>query len=472
MATTQFSIPFVLDIDDTSDDNAGPLSCIKLVRLVPGKRLVCAGAWRGEDVFVKIFLPMQGARRRWQREERAIQTLLSKDVLTPPLLYSGYLQGPGVYVLVSRTIAGARDALQAWHDADDDAKRLALLRQLVHAVAQHHRAGLVQRDLHLRNFLVQDGRIYTIDASRIRVSGSPVARHGSIENLGLLLAQLYPEFDRFVTDVYPDYVQARGWDVKDTELATLKLAIERSRIIRTRRYLQRIRKERVFPSYRNNKQFVRYDKSYDSKELKAILKDPDAALESAVYLKQGNTSTVGITTIGSQRLVIKRYNIKSLRHGLSRALRRTRASLSWRNALILRFHGIDTAPPVAVIEQRAGLVRQKSYFVSEYIDGSNATDFFLSQAVSAEKKSIIARKISTLLDILASLRIRHGDLKATNFIICDDRPFLMDLDAMRQYKLGSRFKPLRQRDRIRFMRNWDNHPSLRTLFEEAEQGAG
>ncbi len=68
--------------------------------------------------------------------------------------------------------------------------------------------------------------------------------------------------------------------------------------------------------------------------------------------------------------------------------------------------------------------------------------------------------------------IRHGDLKATNFIICGDRPYLMDLDAMRQYKLGSLFKPFRQRDRTRFMRNWDDHPSLRTLFEEEEQGAG
>ncbi len=468
----QFSIPFVLNLDDTSDDNAEPLSCTKLVRSVPGKRLVCAGAWRGEDVFVKIFLPMQGARRRWQREERAIQTLLSKGILTPPLLYSDYLQDSGVYVLVSRTIAGARDALQVWRDADDDVKRLALLRQLVYAIAQHHHAGLVQRDLHLRNFLVQDSRIYTIDASRIRISGSPVAKHGSIENLGLLLAQLYPEFDRFVTDVYPDYAQMRGWDVKDTDLVTLKPTIERSRIIRTRKYLRRIRKERVFPSYRNNKQFVRYDKSYDSEELKAILRDPDAVLESGVYLKRGNTSTVGIATIGSRRFVIKRYNIKSLRHGLSRALRKTRASLSWRNALILRFHGIDTAPPVAVIEQRVGPVRRTSYFVSEYIDGSNAKDFFLSQAVSPEKKSMTASKISILLDNLASLRIRHGDLKATNFIICGDRPYLMDLDGMRQYKLGSRFKPLRRRDRTRFMRNWDDHPSLRTLFEEAEQGAG
>jgi len=179
MATTQFSIPFVLDLDDTSDDNAEPLSCTKLVRSVPGKRLVCAGAWRGEDVFVKIFLPMQGARRRWQREERAIQTLLSKGILTPPLLYSDYLQDSGVYVLVSRTIAGARDALQVWRDADDDVKRLALLRQLVYAIAQHHHAGLVQRDLHLRNLLVQDSRIYTIDASRIRISGSPVATPGA-----------------------------------------------------------------------------------------------------------------------------------------------------------------------------------------------------------------------------------------------------------------------------------------------------
>jgi tRNA A-37 threonylcarbamoyl transferase component Bud32 len=469
---TQFSIPFVLDLDDISDVNAGPLSCTKLVRSVPGKRLVCAGTWRGEDVFGKIFLPTQGARRRWQREERAIQTLLSKGVLTPPLLYSGYLRDPGVYVLVSRTIADARDALQVWRAADGDAKRLALLQQLVRAVAQHHNAGLLQKDLHFRNFLVQDGKIYTIDASRIRISGSPVAKHNSIKNLGLLLAQLYPEFDRFVTDVYPDYAQRRSWDVKDMDLATLKLTIERSRIIRTRNYLRRIHKEHVFPSYRNNKQFVRYDKSYDLEELKAILRDPDAALENGVYLKQGNTSTVAIATVGGRRFVIKRYNIKSLRHGLSRALRKTRASLSWRNALILRFHGIDTAPPVAMVEQRTGPVRRTSYFVSEYIDGSNAKDFFLSQAVSPETKSMIASKISTLLDILASLRIRHGDLKATNFIICDDRPFLMDLDAMRQYKLDSRFKPLRQRDRTRFMRNWDNHPSLRTLFEEAEQGAG
>ncbi|MDH3934294.1 MAG: hypothetical protein OEU62_03955, partial [Gammaproteobacteria bacterium] len=54
--------PFLLALDGQAGESA-LLRCQEVVRAMPGKRLVCRGEWRGEDVFIKLYF---GADKYWR----------------------------------------------------------------------------------------------------------------------------------------------------------------------------------------------------------------------------------------------------------------------------------------------------------------------------------------------------------------------------------------------------------------------
>ncbi|MGH8670551.1 MAG: lipopolysaccharide kinase InaA family protein, partial [Burkholderiales bacterium] len=156
-------------------------------------------------------------------------------------------------------------------------------------------------------------------------------------------------------------------------------------------------------------------------------------------------------------------NIKSLAHGIGRALRHTRAAASWRNAHRLCFYGIATAAPVALLERRIGPLRGVSYFISEYVEGPSCTEYFSN--AQADQRDAVLENISRLLGTLVRLRISHGDLKAANVVIRNGEPVLLDLDSMREHASSRAFVRTWRRDYQRFMRNWTHDSALFTLFE-------
>jgi tRNA A-37 threonylcarbamoyl transferase component Bud32 len=167
------------------------------------------------------------------------------------------------------------------------------------------------------------------------------------------------------------------------------------------------------------------------------------------------------------KLVVKRYNIKGKWHGIRKAVQKTRAAISWRNAQLLQFYGIDTPAPIAMIEGRFGSRQRVSYFLSAYVAGTSCRDYFANSALSADDKRRIAKQAAELLAMLARLRIRHGDMKATNMIIARGRIYLIDLDGMQAYKTHIFFRRGLARDRERFRRNWEADTGTWRLFEES-----
>jgi tRNA A-37 threonylcarbamoyl transferase component Bud32 len=211
-----------------------------------------------------------------------------------------------------------------------------------------------------------------------------------------------------------------------------------------------------------------YDKHYGSEGFQELYRNPDGVFANAQgdYLKRGNTSTVIRTTVDGVEVVVKRYNIKDAWHGMKRALQRTRASISWQNANLMRFYGIDTPRPIAFIEKRTGPARRTSYFISEYVSGPSYRQYFAAETASQESRNQLADKIADMLATLARYRLGHGDMKATNLIIVDGNPYLIDLDGMRQYKSAAGFARAHQRDIQRFLKNWADQPDVRALFAQ------
>ena len=59
-------------------------------------------------------------------------------------------------------------------------------------------------------------------------------------------------------------------------------------------------------------------------------------------------------------------------------------------------------------------------------------------------------------------------MKATNIIIHNDKPYLLDLDSMKAHKNKYIFMCAWQKDIKRFMKNWDDLPEINQLFKQLQ----
>ena len=446
---------------------AAKVNCGAALRVVSGKRSSHLAHWNGRDVFVKLFFHKRRARLHWQREKFGIETLVGRSVQTPALLYAGWIPAQRSYVLITEALTGSRTLADAWAREPDVGGRLKLLNTVVTALAQQHQAGVVQTDLHPGNFLLVDRQVYSIDASTIKAHERALPRNASLANLGLLLAQFEPSFDRHADKALAAYASSRHWQTSDDDVWSLRAHIDEARERRKQQFMKKIFREcSAFARRADRKMSLVYDKRYASEGFQDLYRNPDSVFAQGHgrYLKRGNTSTVVRVTVDGTEVVVKRYNIKDPWHGIKRALRRTRASISWENANLLRFYDIATPRPIAFVEKRTGPAKRTSYFVSEYVSGQSYRDYFSVARASQDSKNRLAGRLADMLATLARYRVGHGDMKATNLIIVAGSPYLVDLDGMRQYKSAAGFDRAHQRDIRRFLENWADQPDVHALF--------
>jgi tRNA A-37 threonylcarbamoyl transferase component Bud32 len=458
--------PFVVALDGQAGE-AALLSCHEVVRAIPGRRLVCSGEWHGKDVFIKLYFD---GDKYWRAESRGLQALGDNGIKAPTVLYTGTADDGALHVIVLETIQPAVTLEAALSTVADAAARIALLQQAVDCIACHHRAGLEQRDIHLNNFLLSGEHLYTLDGGGIHAAGVdelPVRQ--SRDNLALFFAELYPDDDALIEAVLPVYLQRRSWSREVLPGAQLQEHVQHFRRRRLRRFLKKVFRDcSAFKCERSWQTFRVYDRSMASTEMVEFLADPDASLQraDAQYLKQGNTCTLWTTRVGGRQLVVKRYNIKGLRHRLGRAFRMTRAAVSWMNAHRLGMYGILTAPPVALIEERFGPLRGRAWYISEFVAGEAASSLCGQTVLDKAGLLRAGQQVTDLLAQLALSSLSHGDMKATNFILSRQGVVVIDLDAMQKHVAPESFRRAQRRDLLRFMRNWEDCPGIKAMFTE------
>ena len=200
---------------------------------------------------------------------------------------------------------------------------------------------------------------------------------------------------------------------------------------------------------------------YPRQALDDLLSDPDASLTNtgAEFLKHDGTTTLATVACGEHNLVVKRYNTKNAWHRLRRIARRSRAENCWVFTQVLQHLNVPTVPAVAWIQEAHSGLKGRSWFVSEFVDGISCLDHLKRDVPHAE----IEKTLGEIVGILCKLRhkhISHGDLKATNILLSDQGPVLIDLDAMRQHKTESTYQQAARKDINRFLRNWQDNPVL------------
>jgi tRNA A-37 threonylcarbamoyl transferase component Bud32 len=440
-------------------------TCSNITRCLPGKRISCQGTWQGHTVFAKLFIAPKRAKTHWQRELSGIELLSNRKICSPKLLHSGSTLNNKVYYIFFEFINNSAPLQTIW-DTSSAAKQNDLLHKLVGTIAEHHNKGVLQKDLHLNNFLLANQKIYTLDGSDI-IAFDKTDDNIACKNLAQLFAQLHPVHDQHISPALDSYSHYRQWNSDPLCLNKLLTETQKQRGKRKHDFIAKTQREcSLFCVNQTWSQLTIYARKYHSNDISQLIASPDFLIEAGQILKRGNSTTVSIVTAGNKQWLVKRYNTKNWIYLLSRAFRCSKALISWKNTNLLKFYGIPTPEPVAIIEKRFGPFRKTTYFISEVVLGENYWDYIHPSQLSDKEKLLLAHSVCTLLRSLKPLMISHGDLKASNIMIENNKASLIDLDAMQQHSNQNSFQKAYKKDMKRFLKNWENEPENQSFFKE------
>ena len=440
------SIPFRIALPDGSE-----LLCTDMLRLLPGKRMVmraeCSGsACKNNVVLTKLFFDT----RNLQKELDGFALLQKTGTATPALLSSFRVEQGGVCLYQFIENAQPLDAL--WQQSGA-AKKTALLEKLLPALQQCYQQQVLQRDLHLGNFLLQDEKLFMLDPASFTTFSNDTEQQA---NLALLLAQLpfadwQPALEKFQS-IFPFTVNS---DL--TKLA------QQQWHQRQKNYLQKIFRECSDVADLSNGSLRVLCRRYAlSETLTTRLHDPQSLIEGATILKNGNSAKVFLTEIDGKKLVVKQYINKDWLRKIRRAFRRSRAARSWYFSHAFSFAGIRVPAPVALIEQKTGPFVTSAWFISEYSEGKDLLTGWSEREPNVEELSCI----HSLFLSLQIIRSSHGDMKATNLISNGARISLIDYDGAQEYSSQSSLARALAQDKQRFLQNWADNVALQKKLTE------
>ncbi len=349
------SVPFSIALD-----GGGEITLSRLLRVLPGRRVVGEARYQGQPVLAKLFVA-PASRRYWRRERAGILALAGAGIPTPALLAAGRLAEGGYYLLTA-FLPDARTLAEIPLDTIDAAP---LLLEAARLLGRMHASGLAQTDLHLGNLLHHASTLYMIDGDGVRRRG----RDRSLEpqparqNLATFLALLPGSLAAMTPALLAAYRAANPGVVID-EAAILA----RSQRIRERRLQNQLRKCfrdcSRFSVERRNGRFTAALRS-EADWLAPLLAAPGHYQALGRRLEPAATDGSVMADVGGRRVVIRAFPSTGW---LSRLIpgRRSPAALAWRDANRARLLGDPGPRPLALIEQPTGLLQGRAWLVTEH----------------------------------------------------------------------------------------------------------
>jgi serine/threonine protein kinase len=178
---------------------------------------------------------------------------------------------------------------------------------------------------------------------------------------------------------------------------------------------------------------------------------------------------------------VKRYNAFSWRYRFTSFFRSSGAVRSLNGAAILAESGIRTLRPLAAVESRSWGMLNRSFFLSEEIEGSKTVDAYWREELvpvkgkeGMQRRKRFLRAMGELFHSLHKQGLYHNDLKDANILVCPDplsnaeRFYLVDLEGIRRYRRLNRRRQvknlvqlnrslgsyLRSTDKLRFLASY------------------
>jgi len=268
-------------------------------------------------------------------------------------------------------------------------------------VGKLHDCGVLQRDLHPGNILVNTatGELRLVDLHGIEIKAT-VAAAERAANLAFLGMHLPLPLAREVRQLS----------------ARLRLPYLAQRARRC------LKHNREFAPQRHGGLRWQVRLPFVNDAVRGILAAPDAFLASrAEILKPGRSATVG----KADGLVLKRYNLRKLVNLLKDLCRPSKARRAYQKAYHLELAGVPTARPLATADRRVLGLLLRSYLLMEEIAGAQ----HLGQRRGDARHA--ARAAATLVAKLHNEGFQHRDLKETNLVFdANGRLFLIDLEGL------------------------------------------
>jgi len=453
----QSAEPLAVSIKDVD------LVLLQPLRHLSGKRLTCKATWQGQTVIAKLFYG-PGYNNYALKEKLNLEALSKAGVNAAKLLHATE-QGDMALVLIA--FIDKAVSLADWiKTAPEAAEFKTIMSAMTRLILACHEAGFILKDPHLDNFLLHDDQLTLIDAGDITFNKTAVSAGDSVQNMALFYAQLPITWDELAYQALNEVTaEVNGWSM--TENQWINLLINKRRW-RQKKFIDKkvFRNCTPYICQQTASRFLVAKRSFYTEEIEQALKKPDQLIEAGQLLKDGRTATVARVEIQGKPYVLKRYNIKNPTYALLRGLMQSRAAVSWKNGLVLEMLGIPTALSYALIEERWGLIRRRSYVLTEYLDAPRAWDIFENECYDDEAKQNWANKIQALFELLKRSQISHGDLKAQNILCADKGPLLIDLDGMRTYQELSNFRRQFYKDIRRFQRSWGHKTVVEFMLKE------
>ncbi|MBN2588497.1 MAG: hypothetical protein JXA96_01440 [Sedimentisphaerales bacterium] len=446
--------PFQLSINCISPEKQTiSLSCTALLRSIKGRREVYDAIWNKKNVIAKVFTHKLSGKRHAIREWKGLNALSDRKINVPAPFFLGKTE-TGDWVVVTEKIIDSATVLEIFNYAHNPEKKLELLLLVCRELAIQHKAGVLQKDFHLENFLQANGKVYTLDPGQMQFFSQEVSKYKSISNLAMLMLYLQDNDKDSRIILCNEYYKLRNWEYTNQEELLIqkqielqgKKGIERGlkKCLRTSKRFFRIKKDGITSVF---------DKTFcDETEALDFINQIDELMPEGKILKNGNTCFVSNLIWNKKNIVIKRYNHKSLIHSLCHSVMNSRARKAWLYAQRLIMLGISTPKSLAYIERRRGFILWNSYIVTEYVEGRILYDVLNDKSISESHRESIQKQVETLLDKTWGLHITHGDLKHSNILITQNGPVLTDLDSMRVHKLNLFYKLRQAKDVERFNR--------------------
>ncbi|MBI2382213.1 MAG: hypothetical protein HYV16_15775 [Gammaproteobacteria bacterium] len=423
-----------------------------LLRALPGKRLVVAGRYGERPAVAKCFLDARRGAAHARRELEGLERLRAAGLATPELLASLTLEGAPL--LLTAFLPEAQALSRLWDGLDRESKA-RWLQRAVGDLARLHGAGHGHRDAHFGNLLVDGETLVWLDGDAVQPLASPAEAEA---NLALFLAQL-PAYDIPLAETaYEVYAAARGLagDWPRFERETL-FGARRTRL--AQQYSKAGRECTAVHVEQGPGRWFACRRELAGADWETFIAEPDALFQHPLaLLKDGNSATVIRTRLAGRDVVLKRYNLKDFGHGLAVALRPvSRARNAFAFGLMLEKLGLGTPSPLAVLETRWGPWRRQCYLVCDYSPARDCRE-------GLQEEPRLTGVIGACLNGLWAAGLCHGDLKASNVLELAGQPVLIDLDSMRLAKDPEDLRRGRDKDRLRFLRNFREQPELAAGF--------
>jgi tRNA A-37 threonylcarbamoyl transferase component Bud32 len=319
----------------------------------------------------------------------------------------------------------------------------ALVLQILQMVRRLGEAKLGHADLHLGNFLLQDGRLHLLDGYSVRPGGLKMS---DVFLLGYSVSYYATRTDFL-----------RGWLTlaEGRPMPRKNTAAPRQ----WRKFLERTTGENSWfgrislgdwrGHYFKQAKFPRRWAAASAlnvsvQDWQRIFPALWEKLESGNLqpLKQSRSGDVWAATIEldnrAVEVVVKRPYKRYWYRYINEIGRGSRACRAWSKAWRLIARNIPTAWPLMMLEKRTLGYVTDSLIIFERVAGPLLATVDLD-AIPANERAMLFRRTGRILRQIDTLGLSHFDAKASNWIVCPDerlgvRPVLIDVDGIRSRK--------------------------------------